>query len=153
MRRGQSWSAATKATALKCSFKMGVLVEAAHTCVCKNNAPPVLQRMPRRLSQCCTEGLSTFRKPICGDPFQCWGCRPAAGRKFSPNMKERLFCKPPHHPMLKQDKCLCALARLAKFLPTYRCRALHNIEEEGGRTVSEVGERYFCKHKYWIKTT
>ena len=83
------------------------------TCVCKNNAPPVLQRMPRRLSQCCTEGLSTFRKQICGDPFQCWGCRPAAGRNFSPNIKERLFCKPPHHPMLKQDKCLCALARLA----------------------------------------
>ena len=27
-------------------------------------------------------------------------------------------------------------------MPTYRCRALHNIEGEGGRTVSEVGERF-----------
>ena len=93
-------------------------------------------------------GGSVVLKQIRGDPFQCWGSRPAAGRKFPPNIKERLFCKRPHHPMLKEDNGLCALARPALLLVIHRCRALHNIEEEGGRTVSEVGERYFCKHRY-----
>ena len=68
--------------------------------------------------------------------------------QFLPNIKERLFCKRPHHPMLKKHNVLCALAQPALFLAAERCRALHNIEEEGGRIVSEVGGRYFCKHRY-----
>ena len=50
--------------------------------------------------------------------------------------------------MLKRKNGLFAVSRPALPSAAVGRLALHNIEEGGGRTVSEVGERYFCKHRY-----
>ena len=50
--------------------------------------------------------------------------------------------------MLKRENGLFAPSRLALLPAAFKRFALPNIEEGGGRSVSEVGERYFCKHRY-----
>ena len=86
-------------------------------------------------------------KEIRGDSSQCWEEWWARVGRFRRNKKERLFCKSPHYPMLKRKNGLFAVSRPAGPSAAVGRLALHNIEESGGRTVSEVGERYFCKHR------
>ena len=87
-------------------------------------------------------------KQIRGGSFQCWDGLTAAAQKFLPNIKERLFCKRPHHAVLKTDIALLAPVGLVVLSTARTDVGLDNIEEGGGRIVSEVGERYFCKHRY-----
>ena len=86
-------------------------------------------------------------KQIRGGSCQCWEEWWARVGKFRPNKKERLFCKRPHHAVLEPDIALLVPVGLV-VLSTARTRVgLDNIEEGGGRTVSEVSERCFCKHR------
>ena len=118
-----------------------------NTCVCKNNAPPVLQPILRRSYQCCRQGAPAVLKQIRGGSFQCWDGLTAAAQKFLPNIKERLFCKRPHHRVLKTDIALLAPVGLVVLSTARTDVGLDNIEEGGGRSVSEVSERCFCKHR------
>ena len=72
----------------------------------------------------------------------------SGGAKISSEPKGGLVCKRPHHPMRKRENGLFSLSRRGLFLALSRLLAPRNIEESGGRIVSEVGERYFCKHRY-----
>ena len=52
--------------------------------------------------------------------------------------------------MLKTDIALLAPVGLVVLSTARRTDVgLDNIEEGGGRSVSEVRERSFCKHRYW----
>ena len=124
------------------------LAKPQYPCACKNHAHSLLQQILWRLCQCRREGCSAVLKQIRGDSFQCWEEWWARVGKFCRNKKERLFCKRPHYPMLKRKNGLFPVPRPALPSAAVGRLALHNIEEGGGRTVSEVGERYFCKHRY-----
>ena len=91
-------------------------------------------------------------KQIRGVSFQCWEVWGAAARKVPPNKKERLFCKRPHHLMVKKDKGLCAPSRPVVLSATHRCFVLRN--EVWGAAVRNVPpnkkERLFCKRPHHL---
>ena len=72
-------------------------ISLVRTCVCKNNAHPLLKPSGSRLSRLAQDSVQAILKKICGSSAQRRKGLAAATRNSCANQSERLFRKHTHH--------------------------------------------------------